>query len=121
MTLLIEDFENTISKFGDQSAEYTEDEEQALKEIFELIDSTFSVNLRKLAACCISTFIILYVYFLDDDEMQPWRKYAQRSLVIVGLRACNLDAKLAFKTVTFINCPVNKFSFQNIYKLTCCF
>ncbi len=50
--------------------------------------------------------------------MQPWRKYAQRNLIIVGLRACNLDAKLAFKTVSQIKFMKFIFSLKNFKILT---
>ncbi len=41
MTFEIEDLENTLQKFGDQSVEYTEEEEQAMSDLYEMIDSKF--------------------------------------------------------------------------------
>lgn len=41
MTFDIDDLESTLQKFGDQSAEYTEEEEKALNDIFEMLDGKF--------------------------------------------------------------------------------
>ena len=40
MTLgIIDDIDALAAKYGDQSETYTEEEEQAIKDIFEMIDS----------------------------------------------------------------------------------
>ncbi|OXA58246.1 retinaldehyde-binding protein 1 [Folsomia candida] len=77
-----ENLEKTLSKFGDQSDEYTDDENRAIQEYFELFD--------------------------NDEETLPFRKYATKGLVIPGLRSCNLDAKLAFKSMKALHYHATK-------------
>lgn len=64
---------NTVLRFGDQSGEYTDEEEVAIEAIYNLIDA--------------------------DSEIQCWRKHIPKAFIIVALRICKMDADVVFRTV----------------------
>jgi len=63
---------NTVLRFGDQSGEYTDEEEVAIDAIYDLIDA--------------------------DNEIQCWRKHIPKAFIIVALRICKMDVDVVFKT-----------------------
>jgi len=60
-----------LTALGDQTGEYTEEEENAIQRLYELIDG--------------------------DSNLQTWSKYAQKNILIISLRSSNLNPDLTYK------------------------
>ncbi|OXA57424.1 uncharacterized protein LOC110845628 isoform X2 [Folsomia candida] len=69
----MQSLENTILRLGDQSGIYSDEEEQAISAIYDKIDT--------------------------DPDLQSWRKYMPKSIVIVVLRIYKMDVDVLYETV----------------------
>jgi len=74
--MVVENVVETVIKLGDQSGDYTEEEMVAVRQLHDMIE--------------------------EDEIMRQWIKYAQKNILIIAIRACDMNVKKCYKIMTKI-------------------